>query len=29
MGMGLDRCIHYAFNVLFPNMVHDCVLGVV
>ena len=29
MGRGLDHCIHCAFHVLFPNMLHDCVLCVV
>ena len=29
MGMGLDNCIHCAFHVLCPNMLHDCVLCVV
>ena len=26
MGRGLDHCIRYAFHVLCPNMLHDCVL---
>ena len=28
MGMDLDHCIHCAFHVLCPNMVHDYVLCV-
>ena len=24
--MGLDHCIHRAFHVLCPNMLHDCVM---
>ena len=27
--MGLDHCIHCAFHVLCPNMLHACVLCVV
>ena len=27
--MGLDHCIHGAFHVLCPNMLHACVLCVV